>query len=123
MKTLYASGATVVYGSDWPVGGDYVTCNPFESLQIGATRRGLSGKPPDYMPEEKMPVAAMLDCMTINGSYAAFSEETAGTLETGKTADITVVDRDLLTSAAEELAKTEVNLTMVGGKIEYRHNL
>lgn len=123
MKTLWDSGACVAYGSDWPVGGDYITCNPFESLQIGATRRALCGKPPDYMPEEKMPVAALLDCMTINGAYAAFAENTAGTLEAGKLADITVVDRDLLACPESDLARTKVNMTIVGGKIEYRRDL
>ena len=123
MKTLWDSGAKVVYGSDWPVGGDYVTCNPFESLQIGVTRRDLSARPPDYMPEEKMTPSAMLDAMTLNGAYAAFAEKETGTLEAGKLADLTVVDRDLLAAPQAELGKTQVNMTVVGGKIEYRHKL
>jgi predicted amidohydrolase YtcJ len=40
-------------------------------------------------------------------------------LEPGKLADLIVIDRDVLTCPAADVAKTKVLYTVVGGKIVY----
>ena len=57
---------------------------------------------------------------TINGAYAAFQEDLLGSLTPGKLADITVLSKDIMTVAEEEIPTTEVLYTIVGGKVAYQ---
>jgi predicted amidohydrolase YtcJ len=54
---------------------------------------------------------------TINGAWVAHDENSRGSIEVGKFADLVVLDRDYLTVPIEEIANTKVLLTMVGGRI------
>ncbi|MBQ2217768.1 MAG: amidohydrolase family protein, partial [Firmicutes bacterium] len=53
-------------------------------------------------------------------AYAAFEEEIKGSLETGKLADCTIIDRDILTCPEEEILGAKVLQTIVGGEVVYR---
>ena len=52
-------------------------------------------------------------------AYAIFKEETLGTLEIGKLADITIFDQDIMTIPNKDILATKVVMTVVGGKIVY----
>ena len=57
---------------------------------------------------------------TSGASYAEHREKELETIEPGKLADITVVDRNLLKMAGDPaIRETKVLLTMVDGKIVY----
>jgi predicted amidohydrolase YtcJ len=56
---------------------------------------------------------------TTNPAVAAFEEDLRGSLVTGKLADITVVDRDPLTTPDEDLAGTRTLMTVVGGEVVF----
>ena len=56
---------------------------------------------------------------TINNAYLHHEEKTKGSLEPGKLADLIVIDRDVLTCPAGDVAKTKVLYTIVGGKVVY----
>jgi predicted amidohydrolase YtcJ len=53
-------------------------------------------------------------------AFAAFEEKDRGTIEVGKRADFTVLDRDITALPPAEILKTNVALTVVGGEIAYR---
>jgi hypothetical protein len=57
---------------------------------------------------------------TINGAYAAFQDDTRGSLKVGKLADMTVLSKDILTIPEEEILTTHVAYTIVGGKIVFK---
>jgi predicted amidohydrolase YtcJ len=57
--------------------------------------------------------------MTIWNALATFTEKDLGTIEVGKRADLTVVDRDLATSTPEGLRKANVVATFVNGERVY----
>jgi predicted amidohydrolase YtcJ len=46
-----------------------------------------------------------------------FEEEIKGSLETGKYADLIMIDRDITKCPVNEVRGTKVLMTMVGGKI------
>jgi predicted amidohydrolase YtcJ len=56
---------------------------------------------------------------TINNAYLHHEEKTKGSLEPGKLADLIVIDRDVLTCPAKDVAKTKVLYTIVGGKVVF----
>ena len=62
----------------------------------------------------------MLRAATINAAYELHQDDVTGSLEVGKLADLIVLDRNPLTVPAEEIAKTKVLQTLVGGNIVYQ---
>ena len=56
---------------------------------------------------------------TLWNAYAAFEEKEKGSITAGKLADLVVLSKDLQHCSDEEILKTEVLKTMVGGKILY----
>lgn len=57
---------------------------------------------------------------TYGSSYAAHSEKSKGTLALGKLGDMVILSQDLLTIPVEDIKKTEVLYTILGGKVVYQ---
>lgn len=114
--SISAAGARLAYGSDWPV----VTINPWEGLQIAVTRETPQGTPAGgWVPGERVTLEQAVEAYTMGSAYAGRREKTQGSLETGKLADLIIVSQDIFKVDPRTIGKTEVMLTMVGGKIAY----
>jgi predicted amidohydrolase YtcJ len=115
--SVVASGATVVFGSDWSVS----SMNPLLGIEVGVTRRDPDGTPgPAWIPEERVDLATMLAGYTSRAAWVSFLERETGTLEVGKAADLVVLARDLFAIPAEEIGETRVLLTVFDGRIVHR---
>jgi len=57
---------------------------------------------------------------TLGAAIGGRREKTEGSLEPGKLADMILVSQDLFNINPMDVAKTEVLLTMVGGKVVYQ---
>jgi predicted amidohydrolase YtcJ len=73
-----------------------------------------------WFPQQRMTREEAIKGFTIWAAYAAFQEKVLGSIEIGKLADFTVLDRDILTIAPKEILQTNVVYTIVGGKIRYQ---
>jgi predicted amidohydrolase YtcJ len=121
MQSLLEKGARVICGSDWPFSGELNTFNPLDAIQVGVTRAGLDADPGrPYMPGERVALATMIDCFTIHGAWADFQERLTGSLTPGKSADLTVLDRDLFTIPPSEISRTRVLMTLFEGRPVFR---
>jgi hypothetical protein len=60
-----------------------------------------------------------LRAYTWNNAYAIFQERDLGSLAPGKLADIVVISGNPLTLPAEDILRTRVLYTVVGGKVVY----
>ena len=81
------------------------------------TRRTRDGKHPDgWFPNEKISVEEALNCYTINNAYAAFWENTTGSIAAGKYADFVVHSSNLLTASDDELLSPRVLRTVIAGQ-------
>ena len=56
---------------------------------------------------------------TLDAAYASFEEGIKGSVEPGKLADITILDRDLTETPSEEIKDVPIYMTLVGGEILY----
>jgi predicted amidohydrolase YtcJ len=61
-----------------------------------------------------------LKSMTLNPAYAAFQENSRGSLKVGKLADVTVLSKDITAVPDDAIQSARVTYTIVGGKILYR---
>jgi len=64
--------------------------------------------------------AAVLRAITMNSSYELHQDQSTGSLEAGKLADLIVLDRNVLDIPAEQIADVKVLQTMVGGRVVYQ---
>ncbi len=115
-QSLLKSGARIVNGTDAPV--EPVT--PIASLYASISRKTLLGTPDNgYEPDEKMSREQALRSYTLDAAYGAFREDQKGSLEVGKWADLTVLNKDIMTVEEQEILDTEVEMTVIGGEIVY----
>ncbi len=115
-KSLLDKGALLVFGSDWTV----APMDPLTGIYAAVSRRTLDGKNPEgWHPEQKITLEEAIKGYTINGALAEFSEKMKGTIEIGKLADMVVLDTDLFKASVEDILKTRVVLTIVGGRVVY----
>lgn len=112
-QSLLKSGAKVINGTDVPV----EPISPIASYFASVTRQTLKGEPAGgYEPEEKMTREQALKSYTLDAAYGAFEEKMKGSIEPGKLADFTVFSQDLLQVPDSSLLRTEVTMTILGGK-------
>ena len=137
-NSLQQSGALLAFGSDWPCTWPP---DPFVSIQETVRRQVWRSPSPNnspgwifdgagqagsvtsmevYVPEEQITVEQAVNAYTKGSAFARFSEDRLGSLEPGKAADLAVLSQDIFSIAHEEIAKTKVRLTMVGGKIVFQ---
>jgi hypothetical protein len=112
-QSVLKSGARLAFGTDFPVESP----NPFPGLSAAISRQDVNGEPAGgWIPSERLTFEQALDAYTRGGAYAGFAEDRIGALEPGKWADFVIVDRDPTQVNPQELARTQVLETWVGGK-------
>ena len=116
-KSFLDAGVKICFGTDWYV----APLNPLLGLYAAVTRRTLDDKNPDgWIPEQKISVEDAIKCYTINSAYASFEENTKGSIEVGKLADLIVLSDDILTIDPVKIKDAKVVMTVFDGKVIYR---
>lgn len=69
--------------------------------------------------EQALTPEEALACASREGAWLSFEEDTKGTIETGKLADMAVLSADPLSVAEEDLRAITADLTITGGKVVY----
>ncbi len=117
-RTQLNHGTLLTFGSDTPV----EPYNPFWGMHAAVTRRRADGTPGEagWYPEQRLTVAEAVDGYTKSPAYVGYNERDLGSIEVGKLADLTIVDRDLFTCDPMDIRDTAAIGTMVGGEWKYR---
>jgi predicted amidohydrolase YtcJ len=117
---LVAAGARIAFGSDWPVD----KLDEWFALKVGVTRTNAPDAPAEFKgrlgEDPGLSREQVLFAATINAAYELHQDDVSGSLAVGKLADLVVLDRNPLKVAAEEIAKTQVLETVVGGQVVYK---
>ncbi|MFT4939033.1 MAG: putative amidohydrolase YtcJ [Paraglaciecola sp.] len=115
-QQLVDRGLMILGGSDAPVElGD-----PRIEFYAAVTRKRLDGTSGvGWHPELAVSRKTALKMFTIWPAHGAFQENLRGSIEVGKYADFTILNRDWLTIPAADILTSENLMTIVGGNITY----
>ncbi|KOG36750.1 MULTISPECIES: amidohydrolase [Streptomyces] len=112
---LVRAGATLAAGSDWPVSSP----NPIEGIHVAVNRRDPEAADDRvFYAEQRLDLTTALAAYTAGTAHVNRLDDT-GSLRAGHLADLVVLDRDILTAPAEEIAEARVERTYVGGELVY----
>lgn len=129
LNCFFENGVKVVNASDYPI---TASPNPFVGIEIGVTRIAPDNYHPwifnyddpkfhePLWPEERAEIKDMMDSFTINSAYANFLDDESGSIEMGKSADMIVVDKNILEIAPEDIGTAVVEKTIFKGKTVYQ---
>jgi len=116
-KDLLQQNGWIALGTDFPV----EEINPLNTFYAAVYRKDKKGNPPaGFLPENALTKKEALQGMTIWAAKSIFSEKQKGSLETGKDADLIILDTDIMTATRTNTLKTKVLYTIVKGKIVYQ---
>lgn len=116
-KRMLDEGVHACCGTDLPLTVPDIPMSAY----LAVTRTFPDGKPEGGINKAcGLSVGEVLKMWTIEGQYANFKEDSLGTLEEGKLADIAVLDKNLFDMEPEKLREARVCMTMCGGKIVYQ---
>jgi predicted amidohydrolase YtcJ len=115
-KSFLDQGLPIAGGSDAPVERG----EPMIEFYAAVVRRDVRGNAgPDSLwhPEQKVSREEALRMFTSYAAYAAFEEDKRGSITPGKWADLTVLDRDIMTVPEAEILGTRTVMTIIAGEI------
>jgi predicted amidohydrolase YtcJ len=103
-------------GTDFPI----EDISPLRTFYASVARKDMKGNPAEgFLKENALSRMEALKSITIWAARAAFEEENRGSLEKGKLADMVILDKDLIITPENEILKTQVLFTIVGGEIVF----
>ncbi|MEZ8823959.1 amidohydrolase [Vibrio amylolyticus] len=105
LKAIFDTGANVTLSSDWNVNDINPLVGIANSLRMGAT--GL----PD--------IDSAIEAYTINAAKSLNIHEITGSIEVGKSADFVVLGQDITRLSPNDIAQTDILMTILQGKVVF----
>jgi len=116
-RRLIESGASLAFGSDWPI----VTPDVRPGLHAALTRTDMMGEPRGgWQPQQSLTLAQALDAYTRGAARAEAQEGVKGMLRPSMLADITVFAQDLFALQPADIPRVDITLTVVDGQVVHR---
>jgi predicted amidohydrolase YtcJ len=113
MRTYLNRGVPLAGSSDSPVASH----NPWIGIAGAISRTTIKGTAFD--PTERLTADEAIAMHTTGGAFVINREESLGSIEVGKAADLIVLDRDLRTLDPAGIMKVQPRATMLGGAWVY----
>ena len=119
-KTLLEKSGLVVLGTDFPV----ERVNPMYTFYAAVARKDLDNYPEGgYRIDEGLTREETLKGMTIWAAYSNFEEDEKGSIEIGKFADFTVLEKNIMTIPLDEIPSVKVHATFINGEMVFNYGL
>lgn len=110
LRSFLDAGIRATQASDYPPG----PFEPMMALQSSVTRTDIKGTV--WGANQKVTVEEAIRIGTIHGAYASYEENTKGSIDLGKHADLVVLGRDPFKEDPSTLVTIPIERTMTGGK-------
>ncbi|MEH7610268.1 amidohydrolase [Gottfriedia acidiceleris] len=110
---LLKQGIITAAGSDAPI----TTVNPLVGIYTAVTR--LTRQNTAFGQQQKVSLMDAIRMYTYNGAYASFDEDSKGSIESGKLADLVILNTSILDCHGEDLLEVKVDSTILNGETVY----
>jgi predicted amidohydrolase YtcJ len=123
-KSLEDTGAKLTFGSDFPASGaGTLGLSPIIQIEMGHTRQEFGQPDAKVQPleSERLSVESLVRGFTIDAAYQLHMEDQIGSIETGKKADLVVLDQDIFAVDPYAIHKTNVVITVMDGDVVYEN--
>lgn len=115
-KVLLEQNGFIPLGTDFPV----EDISPVKTFYAAVFRRDANGLPKKgFQMDNALTRQEALKGITIWAAKAAFEDKEKGSIEVGKWADFVVTDKDLMQAEMEDILRTRILMTFVGGEKVY----
>ncbi|MEM9687089.1 MAG: amidohydrolase [Bacteroidota bacterium] len=112
-KTMLDKAGTIALGTDFPV----EKVSPFLTFYAAVARKDTKNYPESgFQMKDALSREEALKGMTIWAAYSNFEEGEKGSIEVGKFADFTVLDKDIMQIPIEDVPGITATQTFIGGK-------
>ncbi|MFE0256337.1 amidohydrolase [Streptomyces sp. NPDC059010] len=111
-RSLAKAGALLAGGSDWPVD----PLAPFTQIATAIDRSNPGENQPPLNAREGLTLSQSLVMHTAGASYQ-LHDGGSGTVQSGKRADLIVLDRDIIKVPVKDIRGTQVQYTLVSGRV------
>jgi hypothetical protein len=116
-KSIHDAGGHLAFGTDWPVVG----IDPRPGIHTALTRQTMTGLPAGgFNPEQRLPLATVLETYTNGSAYAGFDEARVGQLKVGMLADVVIWSRDIFALPVDSVKDATVATTIFDGRVVYQ---
>ncbi len=105
LKAIFDTGANLTLSSDWNVH----ELNPLVGI-ANSIRMGNTGLPN---------IEAAIDAYTINAATSLGIENVTGSIDVGKSADFAILEQDITRLSVDDIANTEILMTILQGDIVF----
>jgi len=114
IASMHRAGALLVGGSDWMVS----TPNVMQQVEVAVRRVDPDHRKREpFLPDEAIDLETALRAYTMGAAWANHADDRTGSIEIGKLADLTVLDRDIEHEPADRIGDARVLLTLVEGDV------
>jgi predicted amidohydrolase YtcJ len=122
--SIQRAGGVLSLGADWPAAGNHSTYRPLDAIEVATTRRELDKPEGPQLPpiDEVITLDAALKANTKGAAYQLRMDHDIGSIETGKLADLVVLERNLFEVASHDIHKTKVLMTVMNGKVTHEQS-
>lgn len=114
VRSVLESGGLLVGGSDWNVS----SLNPLDAIETAVRRKDpFTDDGPALGEDQAIDLATAIDMYTRNAARIMRLDRLTGSIETGKRADLIVLDRNLFDIPSTGINEARVLLTLMDGKV------
>jgi predicted amidohydrolase YtcJ len=119
-RDLIDAGIPIAGSTDRPWALAGISGPSIPAISQAVTRTSPQGKTaPPWMLSQLMTVDEALRSLTIDAAIAQRTEDSVGSIEVGKDADLAILSKDPTSIPPDELADIEIIATIVDGRVEY----
>jgi predicted amidohydrolase YtcJ len=115
MRSVLEAGGRINIATDGPL----FWREPMETLESAITRRVPGGEGNAVGPDEAVDLATGIRAMTLDAAYLMNQDDTTGSIEVGKYADLIVLDRNLFGIPKTEISNASVQITVFDGRVVF----
>ncbi len=116
-RQLLDQTGKIAIGSDFPI----EEVAPLAQFHAAVFRQDKNQQPEGgFQPQNRLTRQEALKGLTIWAAHANFEEHEKGSIESGKKADLVVLDQDLMKASFQNILDARVIMTIVNGEVVYQ---